>query len=80
MSHRQGGLLQLQPETQQQHTQFYPATRGKPLGLSTACWKCQDKTPSEPDVERAFAYTYQLETYPNSTYLLNPWYNMQLMQ
>lgn len=80
MSHRQGGLTQLQAETQQQHTQFYPATGEKPLGLSTACLKCQDKTPSVPDVKRAFAYAYQLETYPNSSYLLNPRYNTQLMQ
>ncbi|KAM6266172.1 thioredoxin-dependent peroxide reductase, mitochondrial [Porphyrio hochstetteri] len=49
MTHRQGGLTQLQPETQQQHTQFYPATEKKTtFGRSTACLKRQVSGPLWP--------------------------------
>lgn len=83
MSHRQGGRRQLQPEAQQQHTQFDAATTEKPLGLCTTCLKRHDKTPQWTRCQKGaffFAYTYQLETHPNGGYLLDPCYNMQLMQ
>lgn len=44
----------------------------KPLGLSTAAPTAKGQTPDGADVRKAFTYTYHLETYPNSSYLLNP--------